>query len=170
MVFSLDGWTHFGFKAGIILDCLLFSGNPPLIMQYRTFGEQIAHTTRRVIKFTILLAAIGAVIFLCLAHWGVYDEGVRAGTVLRISKKGMIFKTYEGQLNVQTFGAIKGANPIMEAFDFSVSAADEDVVKTLQQVSLSGERVNLHYVARYAAFPWRGDTKYFITKVERVEQ
>ena len=82
----------------------------------------------------------------------------------------MIFKTYEGQLNVQTFGAIKGANPIMEAFDFSVSAADEDVVKTLQEVSLSGERVNLHYVARYAAFPWRGDTKYFITKVERVEQ
>jgi hypothetical protein len=26
---------------------------------------------------------------------------------LRISKKGMIFKTYEGQLNVQTFGHSK---------------------------------------------------------------
>ena len=139
-------------------------------MQYRTFGDQVAHTTRRVVKVILVTVVILAVAFLCLSYWGVYDEGVRAGTVLRISKKGMIFKTYEGQLNVQTFGAIKGANPIMEAFDFSVSAADEDVVKTLQQVSLSGERVNLHYVARYAAFPWRGDTKYFITKVERVEQ
>ena len=139
-------------------------------MQYRTFGDQVAHTTRRVVKVILVSVVILAIAFLCLSYWGVYDEGVRAGTVLRISKKGMIFKTYEGQLNVQTFGAIKGANPIMEAFDFSVSAADEDVVKTLQEVSLSGERVNLHYVARYAAFPWRGDTKYFITKVERVEQ
>jgi hypothetical protein len=139
-------------------------------MQYQTFGDQVAHTTRRVVKVILVSVVILAIAFLCLSYWGVYDEGVRAGTVLRISKKGMIFKTYEGQLNVQTFGAIKGANPIMEAFDFSVSAADEDVVKTLQQVSLSGERVNLHYVARYAAFPWRGDTKYFITKVERVEQ
>lgn len=139
-------------------------------MQYQTFGDQVAHTTRRVVKVILVSVVILAVAFLCLSYWGVYDEGVRAGTVLRISKKGMIFKTYEGQLNVQTFGAIKGANPIMEAFDFSVLAADEDVVKTLQEVSLSGERVNLHYVARYAAFPWRGDTKYFITKVERVEQ
>lgn len=139
-------------------------------MQYRTFGDQVAHTTRRVVKVILVSVVILAIAFLCLSYWGVYDEGVRAGTVLRISKKGMIFKTYEGQLNVQTFGAIKGANPIMEAFDFSVSAADQDVVKTLQEVSLSGERVNLHYVARYAAFPWRGDTKYFITKVERVEQ
>lgn len=139
-------------------------------MQYRTFGDQVAHTTRRVVKVILVSVVILAIAFLCLSYWGVYDEGVRAGTVLRISKKGMIFKTYEGQLNVQTFGAIKGANPIMEAFDFSVSAADQDVVETLQEVSLSGERVNLHYVARYAAFPWRGDTKYFITKVERVEQ
>jgi hypothetical protein len=139
-------------------------------MEYQTFGDQVARTTRRVIKFILASIVILAIVFLCLAYWGVYDEGVRAGTVLRISKKGMIFKTYEGQLNVQTFGAIKGANPIMEAFDFSVSPTDHQVIEDLQQVALSGERVNLHYVARYAAFPWRGDTKYFITKVERVPQ
>jgi hypothetical protein len=95
---------------------------------------------------------------------------VRAGTVLRISKKGMIFKTYEGQLNVETFGAIKGAHPIMEAFDFSVSNEDAQVIKDLESVALSGERVNLHYVSRYVAFPWRGDTKYFIVRVDRLGQ
>lgn len=103
-------------------------------------------------------------------YWGVYDEGVRAGNVLRISKKGMLFKTYEGQLNLQTFGALKGANPIMESFDFSVEGDNEQVIKDLEAVALSGERVNLHYVKRYSTFPWRGDTKYFITKVERVER
>jgi len=137
-------------------------------MQYQTFGEQVAQTTRRVIKITLITVVLVALAFLCLAYWGVYDEGVRAGTVLRISKKGMIFKTYEGQLNVQTFGAIRGDNPILEAFDFSVSASDETVIRDLQTVALSGERVILHYEARYAVFPWRGDTKYFITKVERL--
>ena len=137
-------------------------------MQYQSFGDQVARTTKRVLKTLLAIVVLMAIAFLCLAYWGVYDEGIRAGTVLRISKKGMIFKTYEGQMNVQTFGSFKGQNPITEAFDFSVSAQDEEVISALQEVSLSGERVNLHYVARYAAFPWRGDTKYFITKVERV--
>jgi hypothetical protein len=123
------------------------------------------------VKIIVALVILGAIVFLSVIYWGVYDEGVRAGTVLRISKKGMLFKTYEGQLNVQTFGAIKGAaSPIMEAFDFSVVAADDQVVKDLQEVALSGERENLHYVQRYAVFPWRGDTKYFITRVERLPQ
>jgi len=138
--------------------------------QQRTFGEQIARTTRRVLRVILLAAVVLGVSFFCLAYWGTYDEGVRAGTVLRISKKGMIFKTYEGQLNVQTFGSFKNANPIMEAFDFSVLASDEDVINDLEAVALSGERVNLHYVSRYAIFPWRGDTKYFITKVERLDE
>ena len=133
-------------------------------------GQRIFRATRRIFRIILATVVVCAVAFLSLAYWGVYDEGIRAGTVLRISKKGMIFKTYEGQLNLETFGALKGAHPIMEAFDFSVSGADEQVIKDLQSVALSGERVNLHYVSRYIAFPWRGDTKYFIVKVERVGQ
>ena len=77
---------------------------------------------------------------------------------LQISKKGMVFKTYEGQLNVQTFGAIRGDNPILEAFDFSVAASEEQVVQDLQTVALSGERVILHYEARYVVFPLSKET------------
>lgn len=140
------------------------------MLQPLSFGEQIARTTRRVMRVILVLAVIMTVFFLCLGYWGVYDEGVRAGTVLRISKKGIIFKTYEGQLNVETFGALKGSHPIMEAFDFSVPTTEEHVIKDLQAVALTGERVNLHYVSRYAIFPWRGDTKYFIIAVERLGQ
>lgn len=105
---------------------------------------------------------------LAIGYFGIYDEGVRAGMVLRLSKKGVLFKTYEGQLNLQTFGALKGTSPITESFDFSVESSNTEVISALEQVALSGERVNLHYVKRYWIFPWRGDTKYFITKVERV--
>jgi hypothetical protein len=137
-------------------------------MENQSFGQKVKRTTKKVVITVLVLTVITGVIWFSVLYWGIYDEGVRAGNVLRISKKGMLFKTYEGQLNLQTFGALKGANPIMEAFDFSVESDEEQILKDLEAVALSGERVNLHYVKRYATFPWRGDTKYFITKVERV--
>jgi hypothetical protein len=137
-------------------------------MEDQSFGSKVKRTTKKVVKIVLITALTVGVIVFSFMYWGVYDEGVRAGTVLRISKKGILFKTYEGQLNLQTFGALKGANPIMEAFDFSVESNNEQVLKDLEAVALSGERVNLHYVKRYTTFPWRGDTMYFITKVERL--
>lgn len=134
-----------------------------------SFGSKVKNTAKKIVKVVFITALIAGIIIFSFMYWGVYDEGVRAGTVLRISKKGIIFKTYEGQLNLQTFGALKGVNPIMEAFDFSVESSSEQVLKDLETVALTGERVNLHYVKRYATFPWRGETMYFITKVERPE-
>ena len=112
----------------------------------------------------ILVLMIGIFAF---TYFGIYDEGVRAGTVLRVSKKGIIFKTYEGQLNLDSFGALKGTTPFAETFNFSVEKNKTDVVRELEAVALSGERVNLHYIKRYVGFPWRGETKYYITQVER---
>lgn len=118
----------------------------------------------RALFLIILIIIIGIFSFL---YFGIYDEGVRAGTVVRVSKKGVVFKTYEGQLNLQSFGALKGTTPFAETFDFSIEKSKKDVVRELEAVSLSGERVNLHYIKRYMKFPWRGNTKYFIREVER---
>jgi hypothetical protein len=115
----------------------------------------------------LLVVVTGIFIFF---YFGIYDEGVRAGNVVRVSKKGIIFKTYEGQLNLQSFGALKGTTPFAETFDFSVENNKPDVIRDLEAVALSGERVNLHYIKRYNVFPWRGETKYFIVSVERAEE
>lgn len=123
------------------------------------------HLFRNVL-IVVLLVLIGLFAFF---YFGIYDEGVRAGNVVRISKKGVIFKTYEGQLNLQSFGALKGSTtPFAETFDFSVANNKPEVIRELEAVALSGERVNLHYIKRYNIFPWRGDTKYFIVNVERL--
>jgi hypothetical protein len=137
-------------------------------METQSFGQRTKATFFRILKIIVIAIVVVGIGLFSFYYWGVYDEGVRAGTVLRISKKGMLFKTYEGQLNLQTFGALKGANPIMESFDFSVEPGNEQVIKDLETVALSGERVNLHYVKRYKTFPWRGDTQYFITSVQRI--
>ena len=136
-------------------------------MENETFLQGLKRKSKRAFRiFLIALVAIITGLFL-FYHYAVYDEGVRAGIVVRISKKGVIFKTYEGQLNLESFGALRGTSPLASTFDFSVESSDENVIKDLEAASLSGERVNLKYIKRYGAFPWRGDTQYFIKEVER---
>jgi hypothetical protein len=137
-------------------------------MQVESFGTRVKRTTKKVMKVTgITLLLIGIAVFSFL-YWATYEEGVMAGKVLRVSQKGMVFKTYEGKINLETFGALKGTSPIAESFDFSVYKSEKELIQELQRVSLSGERVNLYFVKHYMTFPWRGDTKYFVTRVERL--
>jgi hypothetical protein len=138
-------------------------------MEDQTFGSNLKRTAKKTLKIIIIVILLGAAAVFSFYYWGVYDEGVRAGTIIRVSKKGILFKTYEGQLNLETFGSLKGASPIKESFEFSVEPSRDDLVKELEAVALSGERVNIHYIKRYVTFPWRGDTKYFVRKIERVK-
>jgi hypothetical protein len=124
----------------------------------------------RWIKRIALLALLASAGTLAYLYFGVYERGVMAGKVLRITQKGIVFKTFEGKLNLETFGALKGVSPIAESFDFSVEAREQQVIADLQQAALSGERVNLHFVKRLMRVPWRGDTKYFVTRVEREKE
>lgn len=124
-----------------------------------------------ILKWMKRIAWVAIIVLLALfsfAYWGSYSNGIRSGMVVKISKKGWVFKTYEGQLNLQTFGANKSPNIVSESFDFSVETDRTDVIKTLEEASLSGERVSLKYTERMMIFFWRGDTKYFVTEVERL--
>ncbi|MFZ9503463.1 MAG: hypothetical protein ACO263_02730 [Cyclobacteriaceae bacterium] len=114
----------------------------------------------------LIILLIGAALF-AFYYWGTYSEGVRSGTVVKISRKGYVFKTYEGQLSLLPYGAVKSQDRVIESFEFSVDGKEAFVIQELEAASLSGERVSLHYIERYAQFPWRGDTKYFVVKVER---
>ena len=136
-------------------------------MENQSFGQKVIGTTKKIVKRILIFGLIIGLAILAFFYWATYESGVMAGKVLRISEKGMIFKTHEGKLNLETFGALKGTSPIAESFDFSVDGSEAEVLKQLEEVALSGERVNLYFVKRYMTFPWRGDTKYFISKVER---
>lgn len=120
---------------------------------------------RILIALVVVLVAIGAFLY-----WGTYEEGVMAGKVIRISQKGVIFKTYEAKLGLESFGALRGTSPIAETFDFSVERGNDSLVRAIEQVALTGERVNVHFKKRYVRVPWRGNTRYFATKIERIKQ
>jgi hypothetical protein len=137
-------------------------------METHTFGQRVKRTGKKVLRIIIITTIVVLAVTFGFMYWGVYEDGVMAGKVLRISEKGMMFKTYEGKINLETFGALRDASPIAESFDFSIEKNDDALIKELKEVSLTGERVNLYFVKRYMTFPWRGDTKYFATRVERL--
>ena len=138
-------------------------------MENESFGQKLKRKTTKIVKRILLIGIILLLALFSFWQWGVYEKGVKAGKVLSVSEKGFVFKTYEGKLNLETFGALKGASPIAESFDFSIETSNEEVIKDLQEVALSGERVNLYFIKRYVRFPWRGDTNVFVEKVERLK-
>lgn len=109
--------------------------------------------TFRIIIASILLA-IGA--FLIYANMN-FSEGDRVGNVVKVSKKGVLFKTWEGQLS---YGDNK------EMWEFSIPKSQEQVRINIAEGMEVNKRVKLFYKEKYITFPWRGDTKYIVYKVE----
>lgn len=112
----------------------------------------------------ISLSSIGIVLVLFFGvgsflYFGSFSTGDRAGVVIKVSQRGYLFKTWEGEMNLNDQG-----NTI-EKFEFSVENEQTEVIKQLKDVALTGERIRISYVERYRTFSWRGDTKYFITEV-----
>ena len=114
-------------------------------------------------KKVIAIVVIILLAIMAFFYFGTYSEGVRAGSIIKISKRGTIFKTYEGQLNVNAFGAVKGKGTLDESFEFSIPNEPELVEKI---ENLTGKSVKLYYKEKYFLFPWLGETKYLVTDVK----
>lgn len=112
----------------------------------------------------IVIVILAVVAFL---YFGTYSEGTRAGIIMKVSKKGTIFKTWEGQMNLETFGAVKTDNIVSETFSFSIEKGNQELIDALNAAALSGDRVNLKYIERYIKVSWRGESKYFAVDVEQ---
>ncbi|MEH0156042.1 hypothetical protein V6R21_17980 [Limibacter armeniacum] len=116
-----------------------------------------------------VLIAIGAIVFLFL-YYGSYSSGYRSGVVMKMSKKGFIFKTYEGTLNMEGIDTYQKGGSLSSVWYFSVDRDQNDLLKKLEQASLKKQRVQLNYEEKLVKFFWRGDTRYFITDIEVLEE
>ena len=109
----------------------------------------------------VVLAAVVTGYIWLLLNWN-YSVGERAGWVQKISKKGWVCKTWEGELLMVS---MPGTTP--EKFLFSVR--DDRIAESINK--LIGQRVSLHYEEK-VGLPTTcfGETRHFITKVTVVDQ
>jgi hypothetical protein len=111
------------------------------------------------ILVTALVLGLGGLTWLTL-HWS-YSTGERAGYVQKLSKKGWLCKTWEGEMAMVTM-----PGTLTEKFNFTVP---DDAVAAKVNASI-GKRV----AVRYDQHKWIpnscfGDTEYFVTDVHIAE-
>jgi hypothetical protein len=115
----------------------------------------------RLLLLLIVLPAALLALYLYAALRFSYSRGERSGFVQKISLKGWVCKTWEGELAMAN---LPGAMP--EIFAFTVR--DEAVARQVER--LAGQRVALTY-EQHKGLPTRcfGETEYFVTGVRTVQ-
>jgi hypothetical protein len=111
----------------------------------------------------------GVLILLALTLWicsWTYSEGTRAGQLIKISKKGVVFKTFEGELNLGGL-RIGDQQDALEGNIWQFSVIDEEVLNRVK--SFEGKRVKLNYKERYKSMPWQAKTEYIVVGVEAID-
>lgn len=114
-------------------------------------------TFKRIFLTLIVLALLGAAYFTVALKWS-YSSGERAGWIQKLSRKGWVCKTWEGELALVS---IPGTATVEK---FAFTAANDVVAAEL--INVMGKRVNLHYEEK-VGLPTScfGDTRYFVTRV-----
>lgn len=116
------------------------------------------------IRFVLIL--LGLVLLVAAWVWMTltwsYSEGERAGYIQKMSRKGWLCKTWEGEIAMVT---MPGAIP--DRFEFSVR--DDAVAAKIN--ALAGQRVILRY-AQHKFIPSNcfGETEYFVTDAHAVNE
>jgi len=115
----------------------------------------------KILLIFLVLAMAGLAGYSWLSlHWA-YSTGERAGFVQKLSKKGWVCKTWEGEMAMVTM-----PGTVSEKFYFTVP---EDVIANNINASL-GKRVTMHY-AQHKWLPSScfGETEYFVDSVRVTE-
>ena len=105
-------------------------------------------------------------VFLWWRYYFVFGEGVKAGNLNFLVKKGYVFKTWEGRL-IQT-GFKTPAPGVMQSNEFEFSVVADSVAQKLERAG--GKFVELRYKEYLHTLPWRGMSTYIVTNVLRIEE
>ena len=113
-------------------------------------------TAKRLFLALLVLVLLVAAYFWAALSWS-YSSGERAGWVQKLSHKGWICKTWEGELALVS---LPGSTP--EKFAFTIR--DDAVAAQVTQVM--GKRVSLHYDEK-VGLPTTcfGETRHFVNRV-----
>jgi len=114
------------------------------------------------ILFIFLAVLVG---FIFWKYYFTYSDGERFGLLQKFSRKGNVFKTYEGEIILSSVRGNTNVPIASEKFYFSVG--NKNVADQLMR--LQGRNVTVHYKQKNGTLPWRGESEYIVDSV-RMEQ
>ena len=121
----------------------------------------------KIIAITSIIAVLLLTGFIYFKFYFVFGEGVKAGELNFVVRKGYVFKTYEGRAIQAGFGKGKGTNPgMIQSYEFDFSVTDPAIADSLMRCG--GKMVELHYKEYLGTLPWRGKQKYIVDRIVSV--
>jgi hypothetical protein len=116
---------------------------------------------KKFLRIALVVVIAGLLVFIAIRYFFVFGEGVKAGELNYIVKKGYLFKTYEGKL-IQNGLRSKAPNTV-QSYEFEFSVSDEKVAQKL--MLSSGKNVELHYKEYLGSIPWRGYSEFVVDSI-----
>jgi hypothetical protein len=116
---------------------------------------------KKFLRWLFIILILALVIFVYYRYFWVFGEGVKAGQLNQVVKKGFVFKTYEGILIQSGFkGSTAGT---IQSYEFKFSVDKEALANQLMMNS--GKVFELHYKEYMGALPWRGVSVFIVDSV-----
>jgi hypothetical protein len=116
---------------------------------------------KKFLRITALVLTIALILFIYWRYYWVFGEGVKAGQLNYVMKKGFLFKTYEGKLIQSGFQGKEGGG--VQSYEFRFSITNDDIANKL--MVNSGKLFELHYKEYMGTLPWRGTTVYVVDSI-----
>jgi hypothetical protein len=111
----------------------------------------------------IIFILIGA--FCYWKYFFTYSDGLQGGKMQKISKKGNIFKTWEGYLLISA--SSDPGTGLITPKEWPFTVVDDSIAHVLE--NYAEKNVKLRYHQKNGTLPWRGDTRYIIYEVSLVQ-
>jgi hypothetical protein len=112
--------------------------------------------------WSLVIAIVIIVAFVYFKYGFVYSKGYRSGLLQKFSEKGVVFKTYEGEMILSSVQSSASVAIASEKFLFSVT--DDAVARQMEQIQ--GKHVVVHYKEKNGALPWQGESYYIVDSVK----
>ncbi|MBK9388724.1 MAG: hypothetical protein IPN68_00530 [Bacteroidetes bacterium] len=126
-----------------------------------SFWSKLVRKTKKVTKWALIILSVVLILFIYFRYFYNYSEGYRAGLLQKFSNKGVIFKTYEGEMILSSVSSNRDVALASEKFLFTMT--NKDIVRQFD--TLQGEMVIVHYREKMGRLFWRGDSKYLVDSV-----
>ena len=124
-------------------------------------GNQFLKSMRKILYYLLLFFILFVAGFVYWNYYYTYSDGSRAGLLQKFSRKGAMFKTYEGEMILSSVQSNNNVPLASEKFFFSVTK--KQVADQLN--ALQGEFIVVYYKELNGTLPWRGDYTYIVDSV-----
>jgi hypothetical protein len=101
-----------------------------------------------------------------------YSDGERIGVLTKFASKGLIWKTYEGEMNLgglREQSSKSGTSYVANLWEFSIDSQNPDKEKLAEQLFDAldkGSTIKVKYEDRGTVLGcWRSSTSYWITEI-----